>query len=296
MRRRRRRFSRFTIRSKYLFILLTLVCVSLLYLSYRYEQRFDSARDALYSIYEPFEKVFVKVRDFTQEKVQYFREKGELIAENEQLNKELAEKSAQNTVLLQEKRELEDLRKLFDLDQTYGDYPKVAARVISRNTSNWFDQFVIDKGSADGISEGMNVLAGNGLCGIVAECGEHYSRVRSLIDEGSYVTGTFQDSRETCMVRGDLTLREDGTLALDVSLIDKDAQLSEGAAVVTSQLSDRYLPGILIGYLIDYKMDSSKLTMSGHLTPAVDFSDLTTVLVITQMRDTEELESMLPDD
>ena len=296
MRRRKRRFSRFSIRSKYLFILLSLVCVTLLFLSYRYEQRFDSARDAAYSLVMPFEKAFVKVRDFTVSKAEYFKEKGKLIEENEQLKNELAEKSAQNTVLLQEKLELEDLRKLYELDCTYGDYPKVAARVISRNTSNWYDQFVIDKGSADGLKEGMNVLAGNGLCGIIAECGEHYSRVRSLIDDDSYVTGAFQNTRGSMMVHGDLTLAEEGTMRLEVTLIDKDEQPEVGDAVVTSQLSDRFLPGILIGYLTDFQMDASTLTMSGHLTPAVDFSDLSTVLVITQMRDSEELESMLSGD
>ena len=296
MRRRRRRFSRFTVRSKYLFIALTVACAALLFLSYRYEQRFASFKDAAYSVVEPVGKVIVRVRDFAVEKAEYFREKGTLIKENEQLKSELAEKSAQNTVLLQEKQELEDLRKLFELDSTYGDYPKVAARVISKNTSNWYNQFVIDKGSEDGLAEGMNVLAGNGLCGIISECGKHYSRVRAVIDEESYVTGTFQNSKATCMVRGDLTLQEDGTLAMEVSLIDKDAKPEVGEPVVTSQLSDRFLPGILIGYLTDYKMDASNLTMSGHLTPAVDFSDLTTVLVITELRDSEELESMLSDD
>ncbi|MBR1758574.1 MAG: rod shape-determining protein MreC [Lachnospiraceae bacterium] len=296
MRRRKRKFSRFTIRSKYIFILLTLLCALLLFFSYRYQRRFASVKDAVYAVFEPAEKAFYNVKGFIGQKVQYFKEKGDLIAENEQLKSELEEKTAQNTVLLQEKYELEDLRALFELDQTYGDYPKVAARVISRNTSNWYDMFVIDKGSEDGLSVGMNVLAGNGLCGIINECGAHYSRVRAIIDDGSYVTGNFQGTKETCLVRGDLTETEEGLLSLEVSLIDKDADIKTGAAIVTSQLSDQFLPGILIGYLTDVKVDASTLTMSGHLSPVVDFSDLTTVLVITEVKNSEELESMLSGD
>ena len=98
------------------------------------------------------------------------------------------------------------------------------------------------------------------------------------------------------MVQGDRSLEEDGTMILQVSLIDAEAQIEAGQAIVTSQLSSQYLPGILIGYLTDYSVDSSNLTMSGHLTPVVDFTELKTVLVITTLKDSEELEQMLSDD
>ena len=45
-----------------------------------------------------------------------------------------------------------------------------------------------DKGTNDGIEVDMNVLAGNGLCGIVIEVGKNYARVRSIIDDASYVS------------------------------------------------------------------------------------------------------------
>ncbi|MDD7403071.1 MAG: rod shape-determining protein MreC, partial [bacterium] len=63
--------------------------------------------------------------------------------------------------------------------------------------------------------------------------------------------------------------------------------------IVTSQISDKYLPGILIGYVKDLKKDSSNVTQTGYLTPVVDFSGLEMVLVITEVKDSEELEEML---
>ena len=57
-----------------------------------------------------------------------------------------------------------------------------------------------------------------------------------------------------------------------------------GDKVVTSNISDRYLPGILIGYIATVEEDSNHLTMSGKLTPVVDFEHLSDVLVITETK------------
>lgn len=291
--RRKKKFSRFTVRSKYLFIILSAVCVILLVVSFRYEQQFDSVRDAVASVFVPVQKGIKNAEEFVSDKIQYFSDMKDLIAENEQLKKDLEEKTAENNILLQEKYELENLRELYQLDQTYGDYPKVAARVISKNTTNWYNVFLIDKGTEDGIAVGMNVIAGNGLVGIVTQAGKNYSRVRSIIDDDTYVTGSFLKTKESCMIHGNLSLRDQGTMEMEVSMIDKNAEIEPGYEVVTSQISDQYLPGILIGYISEYSVDSSNMTMSGYIVPAVDFSNLETVLVITTLRDSEELNQFL---
>ena len=77
--------------------------------------------------------------------------------------------------------ELDNLKKLYQMDQTYADYEKVAANVIGKDAGNWFSVFLIDRGSNDGISVGMNVLADGGLAGIVTQVGPNYAKVRSII-------------------------------------------------------------------------------------------------------------------
>ena len=74
------------------------------------------------------------------------------------------------------------------MDQTYADYEKVAANVIGKDAGNWFSVFLIDRGSNDGISVGMNVLADGGLAGIVTQVGPNYAKVRSIIDDNSNVS------------------------------------------------------------------------------------------------------------
>ena len=55
---------------------------------------------------------------------------------------------------------------------------------------------------------------------------------------------------------------------------------------MTSNISDKYLPGILIGYISSINKDANNLTKSGYITPAVDFEHLEEVLVILEQKQT----------
>ena len=62
---------------------------------------------------------------------------------------------------------------------------------------------------------------------------------------------------------------------------NNDNVVNVGDQIVTSYISDKYLQGILIGYVSEINVDSNNLTRSGYITPAVDFKNLQEVLVIT---------------
>ena len=66
--------------------------------------------------------------------------------------------------------------------------------------------------------------------------------------------------------------------------------LKVGDKIVTSNVSDKYLPGILIGYISSINVDSNNLTKSGTLIPAADFRALREVLIITDLKQTRENE------
>ena len=93
-----------------------------------------------------------------------------------------------------------------------------------------------------------------------------------------------------CDVKGNLSTVKDGYI--DVERISIDSEIEEGYEIVTSYQSDRYLQGILIGYVSDIKPDANNMTMTAKVIPVVDFSRLETVLVITEVKNYEELEEM----
>ena len=206
------------------------------------------------------------------------------LAENKKLQEEVAQLTEENNRLVSDQFELRRLRELYNLDQEYLQYEKTAARVIAKDSGDWFQVFRVDKGSADGVEVGSNVMAGGGLVGIVTDVGAHYATVRSIIDDSSRVSSMAVQSGDTCIVAGDLTLYEEGRLR--ITNIQKDADVKEGDRIVTSNISSKFLPGILIGYASDITLDSNQLTSSGYLVPVVSFRNLQEVLIITQVKET----------
>lgn len=204
--------------------------------------------------------------------------------ENEKLQARVDELVTENNNLQEEKYELERLQELYKLDQSYADYEKTAAHVIGKDSGNWFSTFTIDKGSSDGIKKDMNVMAGSGLVGIVTEVGPTWATVRSIIDDSSNVSGMVLSTSERCIVNGDLTLMNDGKIRFE-QMENNENEVAVGDQIVTSYISDKYLQGILIGYISEVNVDSNNLTRSGYITPVVDFKNLQEVLVITTTKE-----------
>ena len=206
------------------------------------------------------------------------------LAENETLKTRVDELTEENKRLRSEQFELERLRSLYELDQEYMQYHKIGARIIAKDSGSWFSVFRIDKGSDDGIKEDMNVIAGGGLVGIVTDVGANYATVRSIIDDSSRVSAMAQQSGDSCIVAGDLQLFKEGRLKL--SYMEKDDDIKDGDMIVTSNISGKFLPGILVGYATDITVDyNDNLTKSGYLIPAARFDRLQEVLVITDLKD-----------
>ena len=214
--------------------------------------------------------------------------KKQLKEENEQLQEKLNAMRMQNRILQQDHVELERLQDLLKLKAKYKKYNTVGARVISKGSGNWFEIFAIDKGSKDGIKKDMNVIADNGLVGIVYDVTAHSAKVRAIINDTSMVSSMFLKTKDNCIVKGSLDTMADGYL--EVVYIDKDAKVKNGDELVTSYISSKFNEGITIGKVSDIKLDSTKLTKTAKVTPVVDFKHLKEVLVITDLKKTESLD------
>ena len=276
---------RFSIPSKYIFVFLALFCIALMFFSYTTGFAGETLSTVSGYIFVPFEEGINTIGGWLRDKSDTLEELVEVQAENERLQEELDELTLENSQLMQNRYRLEELEELYELDQTYSEYEKVAADIIASDSDNWFNTFVIDKGSDDGIEVDMNVIAGSGLVGIVTKVGANWAQVRSIIDDLSNVSAQVLTTGDLCFVQGDLQLMETGLIQLN-QLRDSEGEASIGDTVVTSYVSDKYHSGILIGYINELELDSNNLTRSGTLTPAVDFEHLHSVLVITDVKET----------
>lgn len=269
--------------SKYWLLIITSICVIFIGLSLISDKAAGPFKWIADYTVVPMQKGINRAGMFLSDLTENFETLQEVKKENKSLKNKVDSLTISNNQLQQDKYELDRLRELYKLDQTYSDYEKVGAHVIGNNGSNWFSNFTIDKGSKDGIKKDMNVMAGTGLVGIVTKVGPHSAEVRSIIDDQSNVSGMILSTSDTCVVRGDLKLLSDGRLRFE-QLVNNENEVKEGEQVVTSQISSKYVQGILIGYVSEISVDDNNLTRSGYITPVVDFKKLQEVLVITSTK------------
>lgn len=228
----------------------------------------------------PFEKSINGIGSWIGEISQTFQDKQELINKNQELQEAVDTLTEQNNILIQNQSELSRLQELYKLDEEYSSYPKVAARIISKDPGNWYDTFMINRGSNDGIRVDNNVISGKGLVGIVTEVGSNWATVRAIIDDSSYVSVMTVGTDDNCVVTGDLELIDEGKLRFS-QLYDKDDKVTVGERIVTSNISDKYVEGLFVGYVSELELDTNNLTKTGTIVTPVDFKHLKDVFVIT---------------
>ena len=278
---------KFSIPTKFWVIGLLVICAVLLIVTFIIDIPGNVTNALVGYTVVPMQKGVTSIGSFFVERKEMLVKIADLQKENENLKAEIADLTDENTQLRQEKFELVSLRELLDLDEQYAEYEKVGARVIAGGTGNWFDSFVIDKGSEDGVEIDMNVMAGSGLCGRVVDVGPNWARVLSVIDDSSNVSAMVLTTSDRLIVSGDLeAMRENHIRFTD--LTDEDNKVAVGDKVVTSNISDKFLPGILIGYISSVESDPNNLTKSGYITPAVDYKHLSEVLVVLEKKKTTE--------
>ncbi len=263
---------------KYLLLAFSVICVIFLIISFFAGEQLKLVKDITGNIVTPVQQGINKLGIWTDTKIENFKEIQALNEENAALREEIAMYKTEITNYQNKLSELDELRELYALDESFPEFKKTGARVFAKDSSSFFSVFYIDKGSEDGIKEGMNVLCGEGIAGLVVECHHDYSKVRGIIDDNSSISAKVMPANALCTVEGNTSFYQEGYIV--VKNIDKDAKVSIGDKVVTSPISDRYHQGIIIGYVAEINYDTNNLTMTAKLTPATDFTNVSEVLII----------------
>ncbi len=150
----------------------------------------------------------------------------------------------------------------------------IAARVIGRPADSWSSNVIIDKGKYNGIKPGMVVVNAKGLVGRVSESVDNTSKVLLINDPGLGISSIVQRSRQEGLVSGTL-----GT-NLIMRYLPDDSDIFVNDLIVTSELSQIYPKGLLIGKVIKIGQELSGLNRYAIVKPAVDCSAIEEVFVI----------------
>lgn len=283
-----KRKSKHSFPTRYLLFILTGLCVLVMFVSFTLNLSGGPLNTVAGYVFTPMQKGINSVGTWFNSRAEELKTLNAVMKENDELQAQVDKLTTELNTIKLEQYELDNLRKLMKLDKKYPSYEKVAARIIGSDTSNWFNTFVIDKGTKDGIEKDMNVIAGSGLVGIVIDVGPDYAKVRSIIDDASNVSGMTLSTTDRCIINGNLENMNENQVIEFSNLKCEENAVKTGEQLVTSNISDKYLEGILIGYISSIKRDSNNLTYSGTVTPAVDFRHLQEVLVILDKKQTVE--------
>ncbi len=282
------RRNNFKLSKKICLMIGTILCVSLFALSLKAEGAVKPLKNTVSFTVTPVQSQINKIGNWFIDHISFLSNLSNIKKENDELRTKVEQLDAKVSQMEKEETELKRLRKLLDLSEKYSEYPSVGANVIGRGPGNWFDTIVIDKGKKDGIEEGMNVLSGDGLVGIVVEVQDRSSQIMSIIHDESNVSAMSLKTSDICMVNGDQETIEEGYIKIED--IDRNAEVAEGDEIVTSNISSKYLAGLTIGKIKDIKLSDSKLSKTAKLEPAVDFKHLQEVLIIKKVKSDETSE------
>ena len=158
----------------------------------------------------------------------------------------------------------------------------VAARVIGRDATNWYQGVVLDKGEDDGVQAEMGVVTLSGAVGRVVKTRASSCVVLLITDPNNAVTSLIQRTRDEGIIEGTF----DGKARM--KYIPLLSTVRVGDPVVTSGLTGGFPKGVPVGTIMSIQKDEGGLFQTAEVQPEVDFTKLEEVLVVTVPRDTEE--------
>ncbi|MBL7999482.1 MAG: rod shape-determining protein MreC [Candidatus Kapabacteria bacterium] len=170
------------------------------------------------------------------------------------------------------------------LDYKKSEYlPLLTAEVIGKTSTEARNYFTLNKGEADGVQDGMNVITDAGLVGIVISTSKHFCLVQIIINRDSRISSRIERTRS----EGVLTW--DGTEYLQMRNIPKSYDVQAGDNILSSELSNKYVKDIPIGTIIEVTSDGNSLFRKLKVKPHVNFSSLEHVFIILQTPNPERM-------
>ena len=154
--------------------------------------------------------------------------------------------------------------------------PSLAVSVIGEDSSAWFKTLVVDRGSADGLSEGMPVVAAGGVVGRLVKVAPQSSRVLLLTDHASAIAALVQRSRARGVVRG----AGGGRCSLEFTVRDEDVKV--GDTVISSGIGGVFPKGLPIGEVTMVKKGEYGVFQTIEVRPTVNLGKLEEMLVLVR--------------
>jgi rod shape-determining protein MreC len=267
-------------RENYLFIGLSLVSFSCLLFSTR--SFVIDFRDAGLSVFSGLRIGIHSVSSYAKQTVNSIQELARLRRDYAELMEKMERYEIFERSAAEIRQENYRLKEQLDFSLSL-QYKHTVAEITGRDPDNLYQAFAVNKGKKHGIDTNMCVIAyQNGtqaLVGVVIQAGLFESLVMPVYNDKAYVAARFAQSRYEGLVEGQGSL----DLPLRMRSISKRArnEIKEGDIIISSGLGGIYPAGITIGRAGNLYFEEDLTSMEIELVPAIDFSRLEYVFIVS---------------
>ncbi|KMY51102.1 rod shape-determining protein MreC [Peribacillus loiseleuriae] len=199
--------------------------------------------------------------------------------ENAKLKARLGEYVQIKTEVQALKEENVELRKILDKKDDLSKYSPIQATVIGRNPDRWNELITINKGEMNGIETNMAVITADGLIGKVKSTTPTTATVQlvSSADPNNKISASIvQQDAANGIIEG----YDDKQGYLLMKRIPFDKEIKIGSIVETSGLGGIFPSRLIVGKVVEVKIDQNGLNQTAYLKPASDFYDIKNVMVV----------------
>jgi rod shape-determining protein MreC len=206
-----------------------------------------------------------------------YAEIGQLRVENRRLRENVERLSEDITRLREQAQATQRLERLLAFrEQIPG--RAIGARVIGRDSSQWFSVITVDRGSRDGVRRNAPVVSGDGLVGRVLTVTPTTAQVLLIADTRSAIGVVLQQSREAAVVEGT------GTGELRLKYDSRSREIARGELLVTSGLAGVFPRGLPVGSIAAVVREQGAVYQEATVRPAANLNHLEEVLILIDAR------------
>ena len=193
--------------------------------------------------------------------------------QNAELQRQLEEYKQREVHFQEAEQALTRLETLLDLKRQVA-LPVIGARVIAYDPTLWSRAAIINQGQAQGVKEGLPVLAPQGIVGRIVGVYPEYSKVMLIVDRKSSADAMVQRTRVRGMLKGK------GGNRCSLEFVPKSADVQMGDLVLASGLVGLYPKGLVFGKVTAANKKNPGVFQEIEVSPNVDLSTLEEVLVV----------------
>lgn len=262
---------------------LAVIVLSLISITLSESRTLDPVQNLSLTVTAPLENVLRDAADPTADFFDGLFDRGDIARENQRLREELEALQADLAAGQDAQQRVRELEEALGVKEGRPEDEFVVADVIAREPSPLKRQLAINRGSRDGLDEGMVVLSRAGsLIGTISRVYDDFAWVRLVTDPNSAINATVlaEDAGEDepgarGVVTGDLRPN------LSLGMLPPDSAIAEGDLVTTSGLGGNYPRALLLGTVTSVENRPQATFVTGVVQPAADLSSLDTVLIIS---------------